>query len=72
MRQINVIKVNKTVPIPREVSEEIKQLGLERKVRFMKKEVVLCPLSQKEQSPLICITCNYFVKRVKGVVYCKY
>lgn len=72
MRHIPVKKVDKTVRVPKKVREEIKQLGIERKVRFMKRELVLCPLSGKEQSPLLCMTCQYFVRRIKGVIHCKY
>ena len=72
MRQIPVKKVDKTIRVPREVREEIKRLGIERKVRFMKKELVFCPLANKEQSPMICMTCEYFARRIKGVIHCKY
>ncbi len=72
MRQIPVKKVGKTVRIPKEIREEIKKLGIERKVKFMKRELVLCPKTEKEQSPMICMVCEYFVRRVKGVIYCKY
>jgi len=72
MRHIQVKKVNKTVRVPKEVREEIKKLGIERKVKFMKKELIFCPMTNKEQSPLICMTCDYFVRRVKGVIHCRY
>jgi hypothetical protein len=72
MRIIPVKKIDKTVRIPKEIREEIKRLRIERKVKFMKKELLLCPLTNKEQSPIICMTCEYFSRRIKGKVYCKY
>ena len=72
MRKIPVNKVEKTVRVPKEIREEIKKLGIERKVKFMKKELVLCPKTGEEQSPMICMVCDYFVRRVKGVIYCRY
>jgi iron-sulfur cluster repair protein YtfE (RIC family) len=72
MRHITVKKVEKTVRVPKEIREEIKKLGIERKVKFMKKELILCPMTKKEQSPIICMTCEYFLRRVRGVIHCKY
>lgn len=65
-------KIDKTVRVPKEVSEEIKRLGIGKKVKFMKKELVLCPMTNKDQSPLICMTCEYFARRIKGLIHCKY
>ena len=72
MRHISVKKVERSTRIPKEIREEIKRLGIERKVKFMKKELLLCPLSNKEQSPMICMVCEYFTRRVRGVIHCKY
>lgn len=65
-------KTDKTVRIPKELREEIKRMGLESKIKFMRKELIDCPLHKKKISPLYCLVCDYFVRRVKGVVYCKY
>jgi len=72
MREIAVKKINKSVRIPKEIRSEIKRMRLESKIKFMKKELVNCPLHKKEISPLYCLLCEYFVRRVKGVVYCRY
>jgi len=72
MREIKIEKTDKTVRIPKALREEIKRMGLESKIKFMKKELVYCPLHGKKISPIYCITCKYFVRRVKGVVYCRY
>ncbi len=72
MREIPVTKVDKTVRIPREISEKVKQLGLKKEIKYMKKEIIDCPLHKKEISPIYCLVCPYFVRRVKGKIYCKY
>jgi hypothetical protein len=72
MRHIPVKKVDKTIRVPKEIREEIKRLGIERKVKFMKKEVLFCPMNSKEQSPMICMVCEYFARRIRGVIHCKY
>ncbi len=65
-------KVDRTVRVPKEIREEIKRMGIERKVKFMKKELIHCPMTDMDQSPMICMTCEYFVRRVKGIIHCKY
>ena len=72
MREIPVEKVDKTIRVPREIREEIKRMGLESKIKFMRKELIECPMYKKRISPLYCLLCEYFVRRVKGIVYCKY
>jgi len=72
MREIPVEKVDKTIRVPREIREEIKRMGLESKIKFMRKELIECPMHKKRISPLYCLLCEYFVRRVKGIVYCKY
>jgi hypothetical protein len=72
MREIKIEKVDKTVRVSRELREEIKRMGLESKIKFMRKELVDCPLQKKKISPLYCLVCEYFVRRYKGVIHCKY
>jgi len=70
--EIEVIKVNKRIKIPKEIREEIKRMKLFSKLKFMEYELITCPKTKKDQSPLLCLTCEYFVRRVKGKVYCRY
>ncbi len=72
MREIPVKKVDKTVRVPREISEKVKKLGLKKEIKYMKKELIDCPMYGKEVSPIYCLVCEYFSKRIKGVIYCKY
>lgn len=72
INKIQVEKVEKSIRIPRDVIRSLKEIGLYGKIKFMRKEVLLCPLAQSKRSPIVCLTCQYFVRRVKGLVYCKY
>jgi len=72
MREIPVRKVDKTIRIPREISEKVKAMGLKKEIKYMKKELVDCPLYQKEISPIYCLVCPHFARRIKGVIHCKY
>ena len=72
MIQIKVEKTNKTQRIPKEVKEKLKDLGIYSKLQFMKKEIINCPKTGKVQSPIYCFLCEYFARRIKGVIYCKY
>lgn len=72
MIKIPVEKTEKSQRVPREISERIKELGIYSKVKFMKKELVTCPMREKKISPMYCMQCQYFSRRIKGVIYCKF
>ena len=72
MREIKVEKSEKTVRISREIRDEIKRMGLDSKIKFMRKELINCPKYGKKVSPVYCLLCEYFVRRFKGVIHCKY
>lgn len=70
MRKLQVVKVDEPVKIPREVRERLRDLGIARRVSFMKRERVPCPLTGEEIAPLNCFACEHFLRRVKGFVHC--
>jgi len=72
VRTIEVKKSNKLIRIPKEIREEIKRLGISSKIKFMQRELIECPMTSRDQSPIICMTCNHFLRRIKGKIYCKY
>ena len=72
MIQIKVEKTEKAQRISKEVREKLKSLGIYGKIQFMRKEIIKCPKTGKIQSPIYCFLCEYFSRRIKGVIYCKY
>ena len=71
MGEVKVRKVGTSAKIERAVLDRLKELGLTRRVSFMKKERVDCPLRGEEISPLYCLLCEHYRRRVKGIVYCE-
>ncbi|NIM46514.1 MAG: hypothetical protein GTN80_11890 [Nitrososphaeria archaeon] len=71
MIKIQVKKVDKPGRIPREVRERLKELRMTRRLSFMKKERLLCPIMKDEITPVNCFACEYFARRIKGFVHCK-
>ncbi len=71
MRHIPVRKSEKSIRIGKELREQLKELRLLKTVSFMRKELVFCPLKNEEISPIHCVVCENFGRRIKGVIYCK-
>lgn len=72
MRELVITKTTRSVRVSKEVEGRLKELGVYGRVRFMKKERVSCPKSDEKVSPLYCLLCEYFRRRVKGRIYCEY
>ncbi len=72
MIQIPVEKTEKIQRVPKEITTKLKEMGILNRVKFMKKELVFCPMRNAKISPMYCIQCPFFLRRVKGVVYCRY
>ncbi len=68
---IPVEKLPRAIRTPKELSEKLKGALSRKKISQMKKEAVMCPVLKKQVSFLQCFFCPNFVRRVKGVVYCK-
>ncbi|RLG58604.1 hypothetical protein DRN86_05440 [Candidatus Geothermarchaeota archaeon] len=69
---LDVIKTEKPQKIDKKIMSKLKEAGMYRKVSFMRKELVNCPKESKQISPLNCMICEYFMRRIKGKIYCKY
>jgi len=72
MRELPVIKVEKTVKIDKALREKLKELGLLSRLKFLRKELVSCPMKGKEISTANCLVCEHFRRRVRGNIYCTY
>lgn len=70
MGEIRVRKVETPAKIERSALNRLKELRLTRRVSFMKKERVPCPLRGEEISPIYCLLCDHYRRRVKGVIHC--
>lgn len=72
IKEIKVIKLDKPLKVPKDLIKE-GSLGLSRKmVNNMLREAVICVIENKQKSFIECYLCKYFVRRIKGVVHCKY
>jgi len=69
--EVTVIKLDKSLKVPKGLVERLKGGLSRRKIAALKKEAVECPVRGKLVSFLECFFCENFVRRVRGVVYCK-
>lgn len=72
--EVFIISLEKGLRLSKELKEKVKNLGQgvgKRNVAKMKKEAMDCPVLKHRVSFLQCFFCSNFVRRVKGVVYCK-
>jgi len=69
--EIPVIKLEKAMKVPKEIKEQLKGIGSRKFISQLKKEAVDCPVLNKRLSFLECYVCPNFVRRIRGVVYCK-
>lgn len=72
MRELKIEKLGGRVKLDKEVLEEIKALGLRSRLKAFKSEGVKCPKAGEKVPFAQCFVCEYFVRRVKGVVHCRY
>jgi hypothetical protein len=72
INEIKVIKLDKPLKVSKDLIEEAK-VGLSKKmINNMRKEAIMCIKDNKQKSFIECYLCRYFVRRIKGVVHCKY
>ncbi len=69
--EVPVEQLPRAMRVPRELSEQLKGALSKKKISQMKKEAVYCPVLKKKVSFLQCFFCPNFVRRVRGIVYCK-
>ncbi len=67
---VEVKAVEKPPRIPSEYAEQLKGVMSAKRLAALKKEVVICPLTNSEVPFLVCFQCPSFMRRVKGVVHC--
>jgi len=68
--RVEVKPIRKPMKVNSDVLEDVKGLS-PKLLRRMKKEAVECPVKKTTISFIECFTCNNFITRVKGMVYCK-
>ncbi len=68
--QVEVKKSQKSLKVPEEKLNELKGIG-NRLISSMKKEYVDCPVIKQQVPFIACYLCPSFIRRYKGVVYCK-
>ncbi|MEM3670766.1 MAG: hypothetical protein QW767_03375 [Thermoprotei archaeon] len=72
-RQIPVYTVDKVFPVDKELVKQLREMKISRGfLNSMKSQAVNCPMVGGESPAIKCLACQYFVRRVKGTVYCKF
>lgn len=72
VKEIKIIKLDKPLKISKDLIDEAK-MGLSRKmINNMLREAIICAIDNEQKSFIECYLCKYFVRRVKGVVHCRY
>jgi len=70
---INVFQPVEAIKVSKAEIESAKEGGLSAKmIRRMKLEAVDCPMTGKIETAVFCYNCPNFVRRVRGVVHCRY
>lgn len=69
--KIKIKTLDRAPRISREKLEEFRGLLSRSMINRMRREVVDCPVRGEAVAFLECFTCEKFLRRVKGEVYCK-
>ncbi len=69
--KLPVKTLEKPLKVPKEKLEEFKGVLSRGMISRMKKEAVDCPVKGRLVPFFECFTCERFVRRVRGEVYCK-
>jgi len=69
--EVSIIRLEKAMRVPRELSEQLKGVLSAKRIRELKKDAVNCPVQGKIVPFLQCFVCKNFVRRVRGVVHCR-
>jgi len=69
--EVPVLKLPRVMKVPKEVVKELKGIGSRKFISQLKKEAVDCPVRGERVSFLECYVCSNFVRRIRGVVYCR-
>lgn len=68
--QVEVKRAQRPLKVPEEKLNELRGIG-NRLLASMKKEYVDCPVVHEQVPFIACYLCPSFVRRYKGVVYCR-
>lgn len=68
--KIKVEQVSRALKIPKELISELEGTS-KTMVNRMKKEAVDCPVLKQKVSFIQCFLCSNFLRRVRGIVYCR-
>jgi len=72
--EIPVVNLDKALRLSKDVRSKLKNMetGLGKNIiAKMRKEAVECPILKRRIPFLQCLFCTNFLRRVKGIVYCK-
>ncbi|MEM2136555.1 MAG: hypothetical protein QXI93_01220 [Candidatus Methanomethylicia archaeon] len=68
---VDIKRLDKVQRVPQEVIEEIKGAIGGKMLSNMRKEIVQCPITNRETPFLICFSCKNFIRRIHGKVHCR-
>ena len=68
--KLEIQPLEKPARIPKEKLSELKGAASAKKIAKMKREGIVCSMSNEIVSFIICFSCDKFIRRVKGFVYC--
>jgi len=66
-----VLQLEKAMRVPKKLTEDLKKALSRKMISRMKKEAVDCPVLGKRVAFLQCYACPNFIRRVRGIVYCR-
>ncbi len=69
--EVPVIELPRAMRVPKEISDLLKNALTKSMARKLKRQAVDCPVKGKRVSFAECYFCPNFLRRIRGVVYCK-
>ncbi len=69
--EVHVVKLERAMRVDKSLVEQLEKALSKKMISGMKKEAVECPVLKRQVSFLQCYACPNFVRRVRGVVYCR-
>ncbi|MGC8555809.1 MAG: hypothetical protein ACP5NG_02200 [Conexivisphaera sp.] len=67
---VEVVEVEKPFRLPAEYTEGLKGVISSRRISELKREAVMCPVTNSQVPFLVCFQCPSFLRRIKGTVHC--
>ncbi|MEZ0345465.1 MAG: hypothetical protein ABWK01_02835 [Infirmifilum sp.] len=69
--EVPLLRLEEPLPVDKTLVEQLSKAVSRKMLNQMKREAVDCPVLGKQVSFLQCFGCKNFVRRVRGVVYCR-